>query len=152
MVDASEAIVKVDIPDEDESPPITELLPEDRVDMAGLSVSRLGIGTWAWGDTMVWQYSESMDAELQQVFDLCVRQGINFFDTAEVYGLGRSEYLCGKFKREFQGPQVRITDYIYIYFEVHKYSCCCSLEFMPDSALRSGNGYCYIIYVTAVLS
>jgi predicted aldo/keto reductase-like oxidoreductase len=109
MVDATEAIVLVDTPDEDESPPITELLPEDRVDMAGLSVSRLGIGTWAWGDTMVWQYSESMDAELQQVFDLCVRQGINFFDTAEVYGLGRSEYLCGKFKREFQGPQVRTT-------------------------------------------
>jgi pyridoxine 4-dehydrogenase len=50
-----------------------------------------------------------MDAELQQVFDLCVRQGINFFDTAEVYGLGRSEYLCGKFKREFQGPQVPFT-------------------------------------------
>jgi hypothetical protein len=73
MVDATEAIVLVDTPDEDESPPITELLPEDRVDMAGLSVSRLGIGTWAWGDTMVWQYSESINIRQLLIFTLYFR-------------------------------------------------------------------------------
>jgi aryl-alcohol dehydrogenase-like predicted oxidoreductase len=35
--------------------------------------------------------------------------GINLFDTAEVYGFGRSEYLCGKFKRDYQGEQARKT-------------------------------------------
>ena len=29
---------------------------------------------------------------------------MNLFDTAEVYGLGRSEYLCGKFRRDYKGP------------------------------------------------
>lgn len=28
---------------------------------------------------------------------------MNLFDTAEVYGLGRSEYLCGKFRRDYKG-------------------------------------------------
>lgn len=30
---------------------------------------------------------------------------MNLFDTAEVYGLGRSEYLCGKFRRDYKGPE-----------------------------------------------
>ena len=28
---------------------------------------------------------------------------MNLFDTAEVYGFGRSEYLCGKFRRDYEG-------------------------------------------------
>lgn len=39
-----------------------------------------------------------------QVFGNCVGGGVNLFDTAEVYGLGRSEYLCGKFRRDYKGP------------------------------------------------
>lgn len=38
-----------------------------------------------------------------QVFGNCVGGGVNLFDTAEVYGLGRSEYLCGKFRRDYKG-------------------------------------------------
>ncbi|CAM9854461.1 unnamed protein product, partial [Discosporangium mesarthrocarpum] len=79
---------------------------EERVDLGGLNVSPLGIGAWAWGDTAFWGYSEAMDLELQEVFNRCVDMGINLFDTAEVYGFGRSEYLCGKFRRDFKGsPQ-----------------------------------------------
>lgn len=93
-----------------ESTPVANTFEETRVSVGGLSIAPLGIGTWAWGDNLFWQYSESMDSELQDVFDTCVEKGINFFDTAEVYGLGRSEYLCGKFKREFQGPNVLKND------------------------------------------
>eukprot|EP00752_Nemacystus_decipiens_P011128 g9888.t1 len=80
------------------------LAARDRVSLGGVEVSPLGVGAWAWGDTMFWGYSESMDKELQEVFGNCVRGGVNLFDTAEVYGLGRSEYLCGKFRRDYQGP------------------------------------------------
>jgi hypothetical protein len=41
-----------------------------------------GLGTWAWGNQLLWGYSESMDAELQEVFNLAVRSGVNLFDTA----------------------------------------------------------------------
>ena len=38
-----------------------------------------------------------------KVFGSCVGGGVNLFDTAEVYGFGRSEYLCGKFRRGYEG-------------------------------------------------
>ena len=57
------------------------------------NVSRLGMGCWAigghgWGET---NDEESLDA-IQHAFEL----GCNFFDTADVYGLGHSETLLGR--------------------------------------------------------
>lgn len=45
-----------------------------------------GLGTWAWGNKLVWGYDDGMDVELQEAFDLCVSEGINWFDTADSYG------------------------------------------------------------------
>ena len=45
-----------------------------------------GLGTWAWGNKVVWGYEDSMDTELQEAFNLCVTEGINWFDTADSYG------------------------------------------------------------------
>lgn len=75
--------------------------------MGPLSVSPMGFGTWAWGNQLLWGYQESMDDELQQIFNLAVENGVNLFDTADSYGTGKfngqSEKLLGKFIREFQG-------------------------------------------------
>ena len=61
-------------------------------------------GTWAWGNKFLFSYDESMDPELQRVFDFAVAQGVNLFDTADSYGTGalngRSEQLLGRFIRE----------------------------------------------------
>ena len=50
---------------------------------------------------------ESMDSELQECFNLALRNGINLFDTADSYGTGKlngqSERLLGRFIREFEG-------------------------------------------------
>lgn len=62
-----------------------------------IQVSALGIGIWAWGDRFVWGYNPSSDSELQATFQATLDAGINFFDTAELYGFGRSEMLLGKF-------------------------------------------------------
>jgi pyridoxine 4-dehydrogenase len=63
----------------------------------GLEIPNIGLGAWAWGDTLFWGYDASKDSDLQEVFDYSVASGAKFFDTAEVYGLGRSETLLGKF-------------------------------------------------------
>lgn len=67
----------------------------------------MGCGTWAWGNRLLWDYQESMDRELQEVFNLCVSNGVTLFDTGDSYGTGklkgRSEILLGKFTREYQG-------------------------------------------------
>ncbi|MBE9238630.1 aldo/keto reductase [Anabaena aphanizomenioides LEGE 00250] len=72
-----------------------------------LSFPSMGCGTWAWGNQLLWGYNESMDDQLQQVFNLCVSNGVTLFDTGDSYGTGRlngrSESLLGKFSKEYQG-------------------------------------------------
>ncbi|WRX18150.1 NADP-dependent oxidoreductase domain - like 10 [Theobroma cacao] len=91
--------------------------PWQRVKVGPLTVSPMGFGTWAWGNQLLWGYKQSMDSELEQVFNLAVENGINLFDTADSYGTGRlngqSEKLLGKFIREFRGEK-RIEDEIVI--------------------------------------
>ncbi|MDZ8053215.1 MAG: aldo/keto reductase [Aulosira sp. ZfuVER01] len=72
-----------------------------------LSLPTMGCGTWAWGNQLLWGYDQSMDEELQAVFNLCVSNGVTLFDTGDSYGTGklkgRSEILLGKFSRAYQG-------------------------------------------------
>ncbi|MFK0734634.1 MAG: aldo/keto reductase [Gloeotrichia echinulata GP01] len=72
-----------------------------------LSLPNMGCGTWAWGNQLLWGYNESMDDQLQAVFNLCVSNGVTLFDTGDSYGTGRlngrSELLLGRFAKEYQG-------------------------------------------------
>ncbi|MEH1894671.1 MAG: aldo/keto reductase [Nostoc sp.] len=72
-----------------------------------LSLPSMGCGTWAWGNQLLWGYDESMDDQLQAVFNLCVNNGVTLFDTGDSYGTGRlngrSELLLGRFNREYVG-------------------------------------------------
>ncbi len=67
----------------------------------------MGCGTWAWGNRLLWGYDESMDDELQAVFNQCVANGVTLFDTGDSYGTGklngRSEELLGRFQNEYIG-------------------------------------------------
>ncbi|NJK99128.1 MAG: aldo/keto reductase [Spirulinaceae cyanobacterium SM2_1_0] len=64
----------------------------------GPTVSALGIGTWAWGDTFFWNYGKQYGAEqVRAAFEAAITAGITFFDTAEIYGFGKSESLLGEF-------------------------------------------------------
>jgi pyridoxine 4-dehydrogenase len=74
-----------------------------RVLNGGVKISKLGIGTWAWGDKRYWRYSSEQDLSLQETFNYCLqRGGVNFFDTAEVYGGGKSELLLGMYHNNRQ--------------------------------------------------
>ncbi len=69
----------------------------------------IGIGTWAWGDRLYWGYGRGYsDQDLRAAFDRCLEGGVRLFDTAEVYGQGRSETLLGQFLRE-SGAQVAVA-------------------------------------------
>jgi pyridoxine 4-dehydrogenase len=72
-----------------------------------LTLPKMGCGTWAWGNRLLWGYDESMDEQLQGVFNLCVSSGVTLFDTGDSYGTGklngRSELLLGRFDKEYQG-------------------------------------------------
>jgi aryl-alcohol dehydrogenase-like predicted oxidoreductase len=58
----------------------------------GRSVSVVGLGTWQLGAD--WGHVDP--AKARAVLESAVDQGVTFFDTADVYGDGRSEQLCGE--------------------------------------------------------
>ncbi|WP_013321538.1 aldo/keto reductase [Gloeothece verrucosa] len=78
----------------------------------GPSVTALGIGTWAWGDQLFWNYGKTFNsADVEAAFTATVEAGITFFDTAEVYGLGESESLLGRFIKKIHRPIDIATKY-----------------------------------------
>ncbi len=78
----------------------------------GPAVSPLGIGTWAWGDKLFWNYGKEYDAaDLQAAFKTALDSGILFFDTAEIYGFGESERLLGEFMQQTDRPVTIATKY-----------------------------------------
>jgi aryl-alcohol dehydrogenase-like predicted oxidoreductase len=73
----------------------------------------LGLGTWQWGDRLVWGYGRHYhDADLQATFRAALDCGITLFDTAEIYGWGRSERLLGQFNRDWGRPAVIATKFM----------------------------------------
>jgi aryl-alcohol dehydrogenase-like predicted oxidoreductase len=61
-------------------------------------VPPLGAGTWQWGDSMFWGYGKGYaEEEIKAAFDASLAAGVAFFDTAEIYGQGRSERFLGRF-------------------------------------------------------
>jgi aryl-alcohol dehydrogenase-like predicted oxidoreductase len=70
-----------------------------KLGQSDILISPMGVGTWAWGDNLIWGYGKGdyTDADLRDAFKISLEAGINFFDTAEVYGFGRSEKILGGF-------------------------------------------------------
>lgn len=65
-----------------------------------LKLPPMGLGCWSWGDSLFWGYNPKNDADLKQVFDYAVtNHSPVLFDTAELYGFGRSESLIGEYSQ-----------------------------------------------------
>jgi len=59
-------------------------------------VSRIGLGTWQFG-SREWGYGDSYAAgAARDIVHRARALGVTFFDTAEVYGLGKSERILGE--------------------------------------------------------
>jgi len=79
----------------------------------GPVVSALGVGTWSWGDSLFWSYGKDYGTEqVQAAFQASLDAGVRFFDTAEVYGLGKSEQLLGQFLQTTEQPVAVATKYL----------------------------------------
>lgn len=62
----------------------------------GWKVSEISFGAWAIGGT----WGDVNDNESLEALNIALDSGVNFFDTADVYGDGRSERLLAKLKKE----------------------------------------------------
>ena len=61
-----------------------------------IRIPPMGTGAWQWGDRMMWGFGRQYGArEVEESFHASLAAGIDFFDTAELYGNGRSEKFLG---------------------------------------------------------
>jgi aryl-alcohol dehydrogenase-like predicted oxidoreductase len=65
----------------------------------GWKVSAVSFGAWAIGGA----WGQVKDSESLAALNLAAELGVNFFDTADVYGDGRSERLVAQMRREHSG-------------------------------------------------
>ena len=66
----------------------------------GMTVSRLALGCMSYGDPD-WRPWVLDEAASKPFFQRAIEAGINFFDTADMYSVGRSEEVTGRWLREF---------------------------------------------------
>ena len=75
-------------------------LPVQFLSRSGLQITRVGLGAWAIGGGG-WSYGwgPQDDTDSLATMRRAIELGINWIDTAAVYGLGHSEEIVGKFLR-----------------------------------------------------
>jgi aryl-alcohol dehydrogenase-like predicted oxidoreductase len=78
-----------------------------RLGKTGRQVSEIGFGSWAIGGS----WGETDDAQSLAALHAAVDTGVTFFDTADVYGDGRSERLLSRLLRERDEPLVVATKF-----------------------------------------
>jgi aryl-alcohol dehydrogenase-like predicted oxidoreductase len=71
----------------------------------GMDVSAISFGAWAIGGA----WGEVDDRESLRALHAAIDAGVNFIDTADVYGDGRSERLVARVKRERRGETIRVA-------------------------------------------
>ncbi|WP_028280152.1 aldo/keto reductase [Arthrobacter sp. H5] len=71
----------------------------------GRSVSTVGLGTWQLGA----DWGEVDPADADAILAAAVESGVTFFDTADVYGDGRSEQTIGRFLAANPGLDITVA-------------------------------------------
>ncbi len=76
-------------------------LPTEQLGRAGPRISRVGFGSWAIGGAgWAFGWGAQDDAQAVAAMRHAVERGINWIDTAAIYGVGHSEELVGRLLRE----------------------------------------------------
>jgi aryl-alcohol dehydrogenase-like predicted oxidoreductase len=71
----------------------------------GRDVSVIGLGTWQLGS----DWGDVSEADARAVLDASLDAGVTFYDTADVYGDGRSEQLIGAWRRDRSDASVTVA-------------------------------------------
>jgi aryl-alcohol dehydrogenase-like predicted oxidoreductase len=78
-----------------------------------IQISRLGLGIMQWGNVIQpVQPDNEFDKDIREVFQATTDAGVNLFDTAEMYGNGRSETYLGKYLKDVSNNVVVATKFM----------------------------------------
>jgi aryl-alcohol dehydrogenase-like predicted oxidoreductase len=78
-------------------------MEERRIERLDRDVTVVGLGTWQLGA----DWGSVAPADARATLDAAIDAGITFFDTADVYGDGRSEQFCGELLR--RKPEILVA-------------------------------------------
>jgi aryl-alcohol dehydrogenase-like predicted oxidoreductase len=82
-----------------------ELMPVRTLGRTGREVSAIGLGTWQLGG----DWGDVPEADARAVLDASADAGVTLFDTADVYGDGRSERIIGGWLAAHPGADVTVA-------------------------------------------
>lgn len=85
---------------------------------SGISVSEIGFG--AWTIALDWWGKKIEDGEAKHMLKKAYDLGINFFETADMYGKGKSEKLIGEVFKDMRDEIVISTKYGYDFESVEQ--------------------------------
>ncbi len=72
----------------------------------GIKISKIGLGTWQFGASY-WGWGKDLnEGTAISILEEAVKLGVNFIDTAEVYGWGRSERVIGKALKQLDREEI----------------------------------------------
>jgi len=80
-------------------------LPKKRLGRTGLYVTAVGMGTYQ----MTGEFGVHYD-EARKILDYALNSGVNYVDTAQMYGFGECEGLVGQALRRHSGKTVYVSD------------------------------------------
>jgi aryl-alcohol dehydrogenase-like predicted oxidoreductase len=72
------------------------MIPTARLGRSGAAFTRLGLGTWAIGGPWRFGWGPVDDSESIAAIRRAVDEGVNWVDTAAVYGVGHAEEIVGR--------------------------------------------------------
>ncbi len=82
------------------------------LDLDGRRLSVLGLGCWQFGEKL-WGYgTEYSQADSLAVIQRALELGVTVFDTAELYGSGRSEMMVGTALSSWEGDRFLATKFL----------------------------------------
>ena len=73
------------------------------------NLPKIAMGAWAWGDDGTFGGVHTAEA-MKPVFEAAMKNGLNLWDTAYVYGMGTSEKTLGSFLKELPRDSYYLSD------------------------------------------
>lgn len=85
-------------------------VPRRKIGLSDLEVGVVGVGTWQWGGGAIWASPEGSDqTDIPSAYDVALDRGLDFLDTAEIYGA--SESVIGGLRSGDARPAVVASKY-----------------------------------------
>ncbi|KAJ5183657.1 Aldo/keto reductase [Penicillium capsulatum] len=105
-----------------------------RLGNSGLKISKIILGTMSYG-TKQWQEWVLDEAESLPLIEHAYKQGINTWDTADVYSHGKSEEIVGKALKKYNIPRDRVVILTKCFYGVDDEG-----KFPPIAAMSANDG------------